>query len=74
MVVGVSASHVYDFSEELSPPVKTAVPKMIEIVVEISGAKDHNSLKKKVIRLGDFLHLGRNLIFKRINLNYRCQS
>jgi hydrogenase maturation protease len=32
-VVGVSASHVYDFSEELSPPVKDAVPKMTEIVV-----------------------------------------
>jgi hydrogenase maturation protease len=34
LVVGVSASHVYDFSEELSPPVQAAVPKMIAIVVE----------------------------------------
>jgi hydrogenase maturation protease len=34
-VVGVSASHVYDFSEELSPPVQEAVPKMTEIVVEL---------------------------------------
>ncbi len=34
-VVGVSASHVYDFSEELSPPVQTAVPKMTVIVVEL---------------------------------------
>jgi|WetSurMetagenome_2_1015567.scaffolds.fasta_scaffold184585_2 hydrogenase maturation protease len=34
-VVGVSASHVYDFSEELSPPVQSSVPKMIEIVVEL---------------------------------------
>jgi hydrogenase maturation protease len=33
IVVGVSASHVYDFSEELSPPVKNAVPEMVEIVV-----------------------------------------
>jgi hydrogenase maturation protease len=32
-VVGVSASHVYDFSEELSAPVKDAVPKMTAIVV-----------------------------------------
>jgi hydrogenase maturation protease len=38
-VVGVSASHVYDFSEELSPPIKEAVPKMIEIVVEILAQK-----------------------------------
>jgi hydrogenase maturation protease len=35
MVVGVSASHVYDFSEELSPPVRDAVPKTTAIVVEL---------------------------------------
>jgi len=34
-VVGVSASHIYDFSEELSPPVQAAVPKMTAIVVEL---------------------------------------
>lgn len=34
-VVGVSASQVYDFSEELSPRVQEAVPKMTEIVVEL---------------------------------------
>ncbi len=34
-VVGVSASHVYDFSEELSPPVQEAVPRMTVIVVEL---------------------------------------
>lgn len=34
-VVGVSASHVYDFSEELSPLVQDALPKMTRIVVEI---------------------------------------
>ena len=33
-IVGVSASQVYDFSEELSPPVQSAVPKMTAIVVE----------------------------------------
>jgi hydrogenase maturation protease len=33
-VVGVSASNVYDFSEELSPLVKDAVPKMTQIVVD----------------------------------------
>jgi len=34
-VVGVSACHVYDFSEELSPLVQAAVPKMTAIVVEL---------------------------------------
>jgi hydrogenase maturation protease len=34
-VVGVSASHFYDFSEELSPPVQAAVPKIAAIVVEL---------------------------------------
>ncbi len=34
-VVGISASHIYDFSEELSPPVKDAVPKATAIVVEL---------------------------------------
>jgi hydrogenase maturation protease len=35
IVVGVSARHVYDFSEELSPPVEAAVPKTTAIVVEL---------------------------------------
>ena len=30
-VVGISANHVYDFSEELSPPVQAAVPKMTQL-------------------------------------------
>lgn len=34
-VVGISAKHVYDFSEELSPPVMSAIPKATEIVVEL---------------------------------------
>jgi hydrogenase maturation protease len=32
-VVGISAKHIYDFSEELSPLVTKAVPKAIQIVV-----------------------------------------
>lgn len=35
MVVGISAKHVYDFSEELSPPVAQAIPKATQIVVEL---------------------------------------
>lgn len=34
-VVGISARHVYDFSEELSPPLAEAVPKATQIVVEL---------------------------------------
>jgi hydrogenase maturation protease len=34
LVVGDSAAHVYDFSEELSPPVLDAVPKMTQIVMD----------------------------------------
>lgn len=34
-VVGISARHIYDFSEELSPPVLEAVPKATQIVVEL---------------------------------------
>jgi hydrogenase maturation protease len=33
-VVGVSASRVYDFSEELSAPVQAAVPKIVELVMQ----------------------------------------
>jgi hydrogenase maturation protease len=39
MVVGVSARHVYDFSDELSPPVQDAIPKMTQIVVELLTQK-----------------------------------
>ncbi len=35
MVIGVLARHVYEFSEELSPPVEDAVPKAAKIVVEM---------------------------------------
>jgi len=34
-VVAVEAENVYEFSEELSPPVEAAVPKAVEIVWEI---------------------------------------
>ena len=34
-VVGISARHIYDFSEELSPPVAEAVPKAAQIVIEL---------------------------------------
>jgi hydrogenase maturation protease len=34
-VVGVSASHVYDFSEELSAPVAGAIPEAIEIIIRL---------------------------------------
>jgi hydrogenase maturation protease len=35
LVVGILARHVYDFSEELSPPVEAAVPKATQIVAEM---------------------------------------
>jgi len=34
-VVGILARHVYDFSDELSPPVLNAIPKATQIVVEL---------------------------------------
>jgi len=38
-LVGISARHVYDFSEELSPPVQDAIPKATQIVMEILAQK-----------------------------------
>lgn len=35
IVVGIAASHVYDFSEELSPPVAAAIPKATQIVLDL---------------------------------------
>jgi hydrogenase maturation protease len=35
-VVGISAKHVYDFSEELSSPMEKAIPKAVEIVMELT--------------------------------------
>ena len=35
MVVGISAKHVYDFSEELSSPVAEAIPKATQIVLDL---------------------------------------
>lgn len=34
-VVGISAKHVYDFSEELSPAVSKSVPKATKIVIKM---------------------------------------
>ncbi len=35
MVVGIATKHVYDFSEELSPPVEDAVPQASRIVLDL---------------------------------------
>ena len=34
-VVGISARQIYDFCEELSPPILAAIPKATQIVVEL---------------------------------------
>ena len=34
-VVGIATKHVYDFSEELSPPVEEAVPQASRIVLDL---------------------------------------
>lgn len=34
-VIGIAARHIYDFSEELSPPVAEAIPKATQIVAEL---------------------------------------
>ena len=34
-VVGITTKHIYDFSEELSPPVEQAVPKALQIVLDL---------------------------------------
>jgi hydrogenase maturation protease len=36
IVVGITTKHVYDFSQELSPPVEKAISKAAEIVVELA--------------------------------------
>jgi hydrogenase maturation protease len=35
MVVGIATKHVFDFSEELSPPVAEAVPQAAHIVLDL---------------------------------------
>jgi hydrogenase maturation protease len=35
IVVGVATDHIYDFSENLSPPVAEAVPRALEIVMDL---------------------------------------
>ena len=34
-VIGIAAKHIYDFSEELSPSVAEAIPKVTQIVVDL---------------------------------------
>jgi Ni,Fe-hydrogenase maturation factor len=34
-VVGIATRQIYDFSEELSPPVAQAVPQAVQIVLEL---------------------------------------
>ena len=38
-VVGVATQHVYDFSEELSPPVERVVPSVVQIVLGLLKEK-----------------------------------
>ena len=35
IIVGILARHVFDFSDELSPPILSAIPKATQIVVEL---------------------------------------
>jgi hydrogenase maturation protease len=32
-IIGIEAQHVYDFSEELSPPIAAAIPQAVELVL-----------------------------------------
>lgn len=38
-VVAIEAAHVYDFTEELTPEVAAAVPKAVEMVMKLAGAR-----------------------------------
>jgi len=38
-VVAIEAAHVYDFTEELTPEVAAAVPKAVEMVMNLAGAR-----------------------------------
>jgi len=35
MVVGIATQRIYDFSEELSPPVARAIPQVVKIVLDL---------------------------------------
>lgn len=43
MVVGVESQNVFDFSENLSPPVASAIPQIVELVIELLQ-EDRNGL------------------------------
>jgi hydrogenase maturation protease len=36
IIVGITTKHVYDFSQELSPPIEKAISKAAEIVMELA--------------------------------------
>jgi hydrogenase maturation protease len=42
-VVGIEAERVYDFSEELTPPVAAAVPKAVQLVLELLQRQEEQS-------------------------------
>jgi hydrogenase maturation protease len=35
MVVGITTDHIYDFSENLSPPVAEAIPRAVKLVMDL---------------------------------------
>ena len=39
MVVGIATSHIYDFSEELSPSVEAAIPRATQMVIDLVTQK-----------------------------------
>lgn len=39
MVVAIEAQAVYDFSEELTPPVKAAIPEAVKLVMQLLDTK-----------------------------------
>ncbi len=41
MVVGIATKQIYDFSEELSPPVAEAVPQAVRIVIDLLRQTTH---------------------------------
>jgi hydrogenase maturation protease len=39
-IVGIEAEKVYDFTEELTPPVAAAIPRAVQLVLELLEAKN----------------------------------
>ena len=40
-VVGIATQRIYDFSEELSPPVAEAIPQTVKIVLDLLKKTTH---------------------------------